>query len=165
MPLVATDTVDRLEEAIKQSQRAFHRLVLLVGPSGTGKTGVLRQVAEIRGCPYLNINLHLSQRMLELPRNRRSRQVDRIFKTLLAEHPGDVIVLDNLEILFDLSLAIDPLRLLKSVSRRQTLVAAWSGKFRDDTLTYAEPDHPEFKSYRDVDVLVVPVPTETTAHD
>jgi hypothetical protein len=102
----------------------------------------------------------LSQRMLELPRNRRPRQVDRIFKDLMTEHPGDLIVLDNLEILFDPSLQIDPLRLLKSISRRQTLVAAWGGTFHDGVLTYAEPDHSEFKSYRDVDVLVVPVPTE-----
>ena len=165
MSTVTTKIQEQLNEATEQAQRSFHRLVLLVGPSGTGKTGLLRQLAESRTCPYLNVNLHLSQRMLELPRNRRPRQVDRIFRDLLAEYPGDLIVLDNLEILFDPSLQIDPLRLLKSISRRQTFVAAWSGTFHDGVLTYTEPDHPEFKSYRDVDVLVVPVPTETTAHD
>lgn len=164
MSTTTTDIEKRLKEATEQAQRSFHRLVLLVGPSGTGKTGVLRQLAESQGCPYLNVNLHLSQRMLELPRSRRPRQVDRIVSAIVDEHRGDLLVLDNLEILFDPSLQIDPMRLLKSVSRKQTIVAAWSGTLHDGTLTYAEPDHPEYKSYRDVDVLVVTVPSETTAN-
>jgi hypothetical protein len=163
MNAIATDIGKRLSAATEQAQRSFHRLVLLVGPSGTGKTGLLRQLAESQACPYLNVNLHLSQRMLELPRSRRPRQADPIFKSIVDEHRGGVLVLDNLEILFDPSLQLDPLRLLKSVSRRQAIVAAWSGTFQDGVLSYAEPDHREFRSYRDVDVLVVPVPAETTA--
>ncbi len=164
MSAKTTDIEKKLKEAMEQAQRSFHRLVLLVGPSGTGKTGVLRQLAESQGCPYLNVNLHLSQRMLELPRSRRPRQVDRIVSGLVDEHPGDVLVLDNLEILFDPSLQIDPMRLLKSVSRKQTIAAAWSGTLHDGSLTYAEPDHPEYRSYRDVDVLVVSVSTKTAAN-
>lgn len=140
MSAMTTDIEKRLSEAAEQAQRSFHRLVLLVGPTGTGKTGILRRLAETQGCPCLNINLHLSQRMLEFPRSRRPRQVDRIFNAIVDEHRGNLLVLDNLEVLFDPSLQIDPLRLLKAVSRKQTLVAAWSGMFHDGTLTYAEPD-------------------------
>jgi len=58
-----------------------------------------------------------------------------------------------------------PLRMLKLHSRNKTLVASWNGKFHDGVLSYAEPDHPEYKSYRDVDVVVVPVAKETiTSH-
>lgn len=153
-----------LLEAVRQVQRSFHRLVLVVGPSGAGKTEILRHLAESQSCPYLNINLHLSQRMLEMPRSKRPRQVDRIFNSLIDEHRADLLVLDNLEVLFDAALQVDPLRLLKAASRKQTLIAAWNGVAKDDgSLSYAEPDHPEYKSYRDVDVLVVPLTTESTA--
>jgi hypothetical protein len=76
MSTVTTKIREQLNQATEQAQRSFHRLVLLVGPSGAGKTGLLRQLAESRGCAYLNVNLQLSQRMLELLRNRRPRQVD-----------------------------------------------------------------------------------------
>ena len=82
------EILNRLAEAIDQARRSFYRLVLLVGPSGTGKTGILRQLAELQRCPYLNVNLHLSQRMLELPRAKRPRHVDRIFNALVDEPFG-----------------------------------------------------------------------------
>jgi AAA domain (dynein-related subfamily) len=159
----STTIEKKLIDAIHQAQRSVHRLVLLVGPSGAGKTEMLRRLADSHGCPYLNVNLHLSQRMLELPRNRRPRQVDHVFNALVDDNEGGLLVLDNLEVLFDPSLQLDPLRLLKAVSRKQTLVAAWNGTLNNGALSYAEPDHPEFKLYRDVDVLVVSVPQEVTA--
>ena len=39
--------------------------------------------------------------MLELTRTQRSRQVERLLKAVIAAVPGDVVVLDNLEMLFD----------------------------------------------------------------
>ena len=38
--------LERLRTAIEQASQQYHRLVLLVGTSGTGKTGLLRSVAE-----------------------------------------------------------------------------------------------------------------------
>ena len=101
--------------------------------------------------------------MLDVPKGKRARQADRIFKDLVHGVSCDMLILDNLEILFDSSLQLDPLRLLQLVSRNQTVVASWSGMLNESLLTYAEPDHPEYKLYRDVDVLVVPVAKETTA--
>ena len=153
----------QLTDAAEQCERAFHRLVLLVGPSGSGKTTHLRQLADSDGRHFVNVNLRLSQSLLELPRSKRPRQVDRIFGEMIDACAGGLVVLDDLEVLFDTALQLDPLRLLKLHSRNKTLVASWNGKFQDDVLSYAEPDHPEYKSYRDVDVVVVPVANKTTA--
>ena len=124
---------------------------------------MLRRISDFHDCPIFNVNLKLSQSLLELPRIKRPRQVDRIFGELIDGYEGELVVLDDLEVLFDTALQLDPLRLLKLHSRNKTLVAAWNGTFHDGMLTYAEPDHPEYKSYRDVDVVVVPVAKETTA--
>ena len=155
------DILARLTEAVAQAGHSFHRLVLLVGPSGTGKTGILRQLAESQGGHYLNINLQLSQRLLELPRSKRPRQVDRILNTLTDEPPNGLFILDNLEIIFDRTLQLDPLRFLTAASRKHTLVAAWSGTMHDGVLTYAEPDHVEYKSYRNIDFQVVSLSLDT----
>jgi len=156
--------LDKLNDGIDVARRSFHRLVLLVGPPGSGKTASLQRLAETNNAPLLNINLELSQRMLEVPKSRRPRQADRIFKDVVSAHGGELLVLDNLEILFDPALQLDPLRLLQSVSRNQTVVASWSGALIDGLLTYAEPDHPEHRAYRNVDVVTIPIGHEAATN-
>jgi len=153
--------IEKVTRAIEQAGSSFNRLVLLAGPSDCGKTAMLRQISQLRECPFINVNLRLSQKLLEVPRSKRPRQVDRIFGELIDGCEGDLVVLDDLEVLFDPALQVDPLRLLKGHSRNKTIVASWNGTFQDEVLTYAEPDHPEYVSDRNVDVLVVSVAKET----
>ncbi len=72
-----------------------------------------------------------------------------------------LILLDNIEILFDVAFKQDPLRLLQRLSRNRTVVASWNGTVDDGYLVYATPEHPEYRRYpaREL-VLVCP---ETTA--
>lgn len=149
------DTVNQLMIALEQAERSYHRIVLLVGPSGSGKTQVLGEAATRLGCAVLNVNLEFSQRMLDVPKNRRPKQADRVFQEIITSQPGDVVLLDNLEVLFDTALRINPLRLLQRVSRSRTIVATWNGTLHDGLLSYAEPDHAEYKSYRNVDAITV----------
>lgn len=153
MPIPVTD----LMQAIHQAGDLYHRLVLLAGPQGAGKTAALRAIAQAHGYPLINVNLQLCKAMLELTRSQRTRQVERLFKAVVAAVPAEVVLLDNTEVLFDPGLEVEPLRLLLNASRNQTLVAAWNGTFRDGTLVYAEPGHPEFAQYKQVEALVVPL--------
>jgi hypothetical protein len=144
-----------LRQTIHQAGDLYHRLVLLVGPPGAGKTAALQALAKAQNYPLINVNLQLSKGLLELTRSQRARQVERLFKCVVGGVPAEVILLDNLEILFDPCLEVEPLRLLLKASRNQTLVAAWNGTFNDGKLTYAEPGHPEFAQFRQVEALVV----------
>jgi hypothetical protein len=150
-------TLTQLEEAIQQASNQYFRLVILAGLPGSGKTGAMQSIAHKAGCQVVNVNLELSKRMLELTRTQRSRQVERLLKEVIATAPGDVILLDNLEILFDTGLEVEPLRLLQVSSRNRTVVASWSGTYVGGTLTYAEPGHPEFVQFKKVDAVVIPV--------
>lgn len=154
-----TETTTKLEQAIEQAASQYFRLVILAGPPGTGKTAALQSVAETLACPLVNVNLELSKRLLELTRTQRSRQVERLLKEVIAAVPGDVVLLDNLEILFDTGLEVEPLRLLQVASRNRTIVASWNGSFRDGTLTYAEPGHPEFIQFKQTEAVVITVGT------
>ena len=153
-----------IQTAMEQARGRYHRLVLLVGPSGSGKTGLLRSFAAQAGRDCRNVNLEISQRMLELPKLRRARQADRIFRDWVAATGSDPLVLDNLEVLFDSGLQLDPLRLLQASSRNHTLVASWSGTLHDGVLVYAEPDHPEYRVYRDVAAVTVTMGHEPQDH-
>ena len=70
-----------------------------------------------------------------------------------------MVLLDNLEILFDTGLEVEPLRLLQVSSRNRTIVASWNGAFQDGTLTYAEPGHPEFVQLKQAEAIVITVGT------
>jgi predicted ATPase len=153
------DILNRLEKAIQQAANQYYRLVILAGFPGSGKTGMLQAVAKNSGCQLINVNLELSKRMLELTRAQRSRHVERLLKDLIAAVSGDLVLLDNLEILFDTGLEVEPLRLLQVSSRNRTIVASWSGSYRDGTLTYAEPGHPEFIQFKQTEAIVIAVST------
>ena len=111
-------------------------------------------MAETVGSSVVNVNLALSSELLELTAKQRSLRLPGILDQI-ADQAQAPVVLDNLEILFDKDLQQDPLRLLQGISRNRTLVASWNGSISSGRLLYAEPGHPEYRSYDTVDALIV----------
>ena len=144
----------QLIESISVAENLYHRLVLLVGETGSGKTGVLREVAEGFDTSVINVNLELSSELLELTAKQRSMRLPGILDQI-ADKAQSPVVLDNLEILFDKELKQDPLRLLQGLSRNRAVVASWNGTMTSGRLLYAETGHPEYRSYDSVDALIV----------
>jgi hypothetical protein len=105
------------------------------------------------GAPLVNVNLELSCRMLDLTERQRALQLPRLLGEIVSE-TGELVLLDNIEILFDVRLKQDPMRLLQGLSRNKTVVAAWNGSIVDGHMTYAVPDHPEYRRYPIHDFLV-----------
>ena len=138
-----------------QAMHMYHRLVLVVAPLGAGKTAALREVAQQTGSNYINVNLALSQCMLELTQRQRQLQVSRLLRDIIRAAHDQTVLLDNIEILFDVSLKLDPLRCLQDVARDRTVVAAWNGTVTAGHLTYATPDHPEYRRYALEDLVIV----------
>lgn len=152
---MAEPLADRVIKRIDQAAELYHRLVMLVAPAGTGKTTALQDVHERTMAPLVNVNLELSRRMLDLTERQRALQLPRLLAEIVGASAADVVLLDNVEVLFDVSLKQDPLRLLQGLSRNKTVVAAWSGSIDGEHMVYATPDHPEYKRYPLRDFLVV----------
>ena len=146
---------DRVIRRIGQAAELYYRLVMLVAPAGAGKTAALQDVHERTTAPLVNVNLELSRRMLDLTERQRALQLPRLLSEIVGASAADVVLLDNVEVLFDLSLKQDPLRLLQGLSRNKTVVVAWSGSINGEHMVYATPDHPEYKRYPIRDFLVV----------
>jgi hypothetical protein len=148
-------TIVELETLLPNVAQQYYRLVLLVGPIGSGKTPLLKGLCGRQGIPYCTINLALSQRLLALTGKERPLRVRRLLAEILDEQSSAVIVLDNIELLFDPALRQDPLACLQSLSRNRTLVVAWGGAWSGHVLTYAEPGHPEYRRYERPEALVM----------
>jgi len=146
---------ERILQGIEQAAGLYHRLLLVVASAGAGKTSALQNVQERTTAPLINVNLELSRQMLDLTEKQRRLKVPQLLEEILTRFGGEVVLLDNIEILFDISLKQDPLRLLQKISRNRTVVAAWNGSVEDDSLIYATPDHPEYRRYPTKDLLLV----------
>jgi len=145
---------EKLLQNLNSAEALYHRLVLLVGKSRTGKTAILQNVANTIGTEVINVNLMLSARLLELTPRKRILRVPEIFAEIVKTAPSPVL-LDNLEMLFEKELRQDPLRLLLGISRNHLIAAAWNGAAVGGKLIYAEPGHPEYRRYDTIDPLIV----------
>jgi len=154
MPQVTT----AITQQIAQLNTHYHRLLLIAGAPGTGKTTLLRACHQQIDCPYVNLNLVLSQRLLEVRTGARALQVQSLLDEVLTS--SSLLLVDNIELLFDPGLQLDPLRALKAASRHRSLVVAWPGAVEAGHLTYAEPGHPEYRRYEPqelADIVVVDI--------
>ena len=142
-----TQSLTRLVEA---AERNYHRLLLVVGPARSGKTGRLRTLNH----PIINVNLALSVAMLDLPQRRRSIEAPRLLSALINSIQTSPVVLDNLEILFDSALKLDPITCLKQASRNRTIIASFPGVIEDKLLIYAEPTHAEYRRFPADDLMI-----------
>lgn len=139
-----------------------YRLILLTG-SNWPQDAPQHVQRIVPDCIVLNLGLALSQRLLDISSHQRPAQAPILLADLLAgEEPA---MLYDIELLFDPTLQLEPLRALKATSRSRILLVLWPGAYEDHKLTYAEPGHPEYKRYGPADlaeILVVPVAKLTT---
>ena len=147
-----------LERPLPNIAKQYYRLALVVGPVGSGKTPLLQDLCHRKEIPLINVNLALSRCLLDLTSKERPLRVRRLLAGVIDEQPGDTIALDNIELLFDPSLHLDPLACLQGLSRNKTLIVTWGGAYVGKVLTYAEPGHPEYHRYDRPEAAVFPFP-------
>lgn len=140
--------LDRLEGVVEDLGALQSKLVLLVGPPGAGKTALLRALAERHGAAIFNVGAELAARLVALPQRQRALDVPDTFRELAEGHARTgVLLIDKIELLFDHSLQLDPLDLVKRQARLVPVVAVWPGELRHGRLIYAEIGHPEYRDY------------------
>lgn len=153
----------KILKAIEEAPKHYNRLVLVVAPPGSGKTSALQSISRTLDAPLLNLNLQMCRNLLDLTPRQKSLRLPAILVEVVDSTKGDVVLLDNIEILFEPSLEQDPLRLLQGISRNRTIVASWGGMLRDGRLIYATPGHPEYRSYEASGFLTVTLDSDTHA--
>jgi ATPase subunit of ABC transporter with duplicated ATPase domains len=136
-------------EQLATEIRALHsKLILLVGAPHTGKTALLAAFAGRVDASTLNLGSELGRRLAVIPQKQRHLQAGTVLRELADEHAkGDLLLMDNIELLFDTSLQLDPLNLLKQHAHSRRVVAVWPGELRDGRLVYADMGHSEHRDY------------------
>jgi hypothetical protein len=149
------DLQRQIADQVDRAKTLYHRLVIVVGPPRSGKTTALRGLREEQGWPLINLNLALSEKLLDLTVRQRALRVADIVGDIVDEGQHPTVMLDNIEMLFHPDLHQDPVRLLQSLSRNRTIIATWRGAHAGRSLVYAAPDHPEYRRFDDPEALLV----------
>ncbi len=134
-----------IEPAILKAEHSFHKLALLVGKPGAGKTTQLRHISQTMHIPLINLGLSLSERLLSLTVRQRKLKASDIIEDILEEPNSARVGVDNTEIIFEPSLKLNVLGLLKKISRNRLVIWTWNGEAKGDSLTYGYPGHPEYE--------------------
>lgn len=105
--------------------------------------------------PLMNVNLLLSEKIKEVPQNRRPYKIAELLYEFINDAEYEIVCIDYYEMLFEPSLRVNPFDLFTNLSRSKTLIITWRGTIKDNYFIYAEPGHPEYIKYSTKDAIVI----------
>lgn len=150
--------LDKLTSMVSAVGDLNSPLILLVAPGRSGKTRLLRELAGLLHREPLNLGQLLGRLLAATPRHQRGFVAGERLRELADRELGaDPLLLDNLEMLFEPSLQLNPLDLIKRLAHKQPVVAVWPGELRGDRLVYADMSHPEHRDYSRDGVVVLEI--------
>ena len=143
--------LSRLDKEIPYLKNKYNKILYLYEYK---KGDTLKYYSEVNKLPYINVNLYLSEKLMDVKPNRRPYKVVDLMNSL-GDNDDDIICIDYFEILFEPSLKLQPIDILKNLSRRKTVLVAWRYELKDGYLVYAQPGHPEYKKELITDTTII----------
>jgi Cdc6-like AAA superfamily ATPase len=145
---------EQVESILENLTGSYHRLIVIVGRQGVGKTELIRNLVSKLQWPQVNLNLMLSEALMPYQQQKRPVVVSSLFYEFFETESLGYLI-DNTELLFDKSLKINPIYLLKNVSRNRTIVCSLNGQMNGNDFIYAETNHPEYfrETLNDINII------------
>ena len=150
--------MQKLEQQICGLSDLNSKLLLLVGSDGTLVKSGLHQIGAALNVQPINLSLQLSRSLTSISRVDRAFTVSGFLNDIASQASSeDLLLLENIETLFEPSLQIDPLDTLRKLAHSKRVVAVWPGELRGDRLVYADMSHPEHRDYSRDGVVVLEI--------
>lgn len=145
--IASDDAIKNLELMLGKKSCPHKGLILLIGQPNSGKTNLLWKISEVRNTEVVNVGASLSQNLILISTKNRHHQAPIILDKIISQNVrNNILLLDKIEILFDNTLKINPLQLLKRYGKAHCVIAEWPGELIGDYLQYAV-GHSEHRKY------------------
>lgn len=140
--------IEKLDQLVEDIAGLNGKLILLIGPPRSGKSDLIQNFAKHRQARVLSVGAALGRELLTVPSARRHLLIADLLKELADRTASQgLLLLDNIELLFDRTLQIRALDLLKRHAHVRRVVAVWPGELLEGRLSYAAAGHPEHQDY------------------
>lgn len=146
---MSDEIAKKVLETVQRVAQDRHKLVLLLGMFGSGKTKILKQIEAESGGVYVNLNLELSDRFLQLPASKVGDgvSVHTIINDIcdIFSQGGKTLLIDNIELLFSPELSkINPVDTFKRMSRERPVVLALPAIRQGNLAIYSTPNSSDY---------------------
>ena len=141
--------------ALFLTEAAHYRCLLLVHVEMCVLQKAASELEAKYGWPRLSIGKQLSAVLLSEPPSHRPRAAQRWMEDCLGQMTPGPVLCTEIDLLFDPTLKLDPLVLLRSTSKITKIVVTWPGNYVGGVLVYAVPGHAHYRTFRQPDVLVL----------
>lgn len=147
--------LERLQGLLTDASQLHSKLILLAGATPAERAALLGAIQESLQATPLHLGVSLAGALAELPQRERHLQAGNLLRELAQSHaPTGPLLMEGVELLFDASLKVNALDLLKRQSLARPVVAIWPGEWRNGRLTYAVLGNPEYQDHAADGVIV-----------
>lgn len=108
-----------------------HKLLLIIGKAGSGKSKYLHNYSQEKGIPILDFDQILGKK---LPEGKDPSYIYGFLSGFLSTYRPDEILLDKKHILYHPDSKIDLLDFLVELSQSKTVIATWNGYIENGKL-------------------------------
>ena len=136
-------TVQDVKERWEQIQGDEERILFIVGGPGSGKSLLIRELAEQKGWTYLEAKQLIEEEFLLVPRDERPKLAEDVIRRALTRSDTEVVLLDGINVLFAPILNLEPLDILKTISKTYPIVVGWRGHLEGDQLYLEHNNNPK----------------------
>jgi hypothetical protein len=137
--------LDRLADPVFPSS-----CLLIVHPEPERTVAAVRDLTCDRGWPEIEIGRELSAALLNVAARQRPRSAIAWLRARFTDVAPGPTVLTGIDVLFEPLLELDPLTLLRQMSRVTRVVAAWPGSTVASRLTYGVPAHAHHRTWSEL---------------
>jgi ABC-type phosphate/phosphonate transport system ATPase subunit len=160
--IMSDEIVKRVLETVKAVSQDRHKLVILLGVFGSGKTKILKRIEVESDAVYVNLNLELSERFLQLPASKVGDgvTVHAIIGDICDQFSqgGKTVLIDNVELLFSPELSkINPVDTFKRMSRERPVVLALPAVRQGNLAIYSTPNSADYFTIPLEDFVVIEI--------
>ncbi|MCI9092466.1 MAG: BREX-3 system P-loop-containing protein BrxF [Coprobacillus sp.] len=124
-----------LNKKVEELNNEKHKLLLIIGTPGSGKSKIIREYSQETGIPIIDLDTIF----MHTP----SDQLMNEMKNFLSTYHQNVLLLDNKKILYAKNSTIDLLAFLKEISEIIPVIATWNGKIEDGQVFHFRKDASE----------------------
>ena len=132
--------------------RPYHACLLLVHPALVHLQAAAQHLTRQYACPHLSVGLVLSETLLPVAPQQHSRHAGQILRQSVKNQAPGPLLCTDIDLLFEPAFSLDPLWLLRQMSRQTSLIVTWPGTFHDNVLAYALPEHAHYRTWTSPDL-------------